>query len=282
MMAARPLAMVTGASSGIGLAFAEVLAADGHDLVLVARRADRLHALAQRLQALHRVHAHVVTADLGLIGEPERIASWLQGRRLELDVLVNNAGYALSGSFNDSSLEDHRRWLEVMVTSPVLLTRLILPSMLARGRGRIVNVASIAAFVPDPTGSLYNAAKSVMVGETRAIARDVKGTGVTLTAVCPGFTESEFHDVAGTRGFLNRLPGFVWMDAAEVARIGWRAAQRGQVVCVTGWVNILFTALGRIFPHFLIDVLVSGRMLGFLRLGAPSPTAPPPRAGPRG
>lgn len=278
MSAARPLALVTGASSGIGLAFAEVLAEAGHDLVLVARRADRLHALAQRLQALHRVHAHVLTADLGVIGEPERIASWLQGRRLELDVLVNNAGYALPGSFNDSSLEDHRRWLEVMVTSPVLLTRLILPRMLARGRGRIINVASIAAFVPDPTGSLYNAAKSFMVGETRAIARDIKGTGVTVTAVCPGFTESEFHDVAGTRGFLERLPAVVWMDALTVARIGWRAAKRGQVVCVTGWVNILFTALGRAFPHFLIDALATPQMLGSLRLGVPRSTTPPPPA----
>ncbi|MSR18796.1 MAG: SDR family oxidoreductase [Phycisphaerales bacterium] len=269
----RPTALITGASSGIGLAFAELLASRGFDLILVARRKDRLDAIAARLRAEQSSRVLVIAADLGEANAPEQLVAQVMAARIHIDVLINNAGYALKGAFLDAPLNLHTQWLNVMVNAPVQLTRLLLPAMIERGRGRIVNVASIAAWAPDPTGSLYNAAKAFMIGETRALARDLKGTGITVTAVCPGFTESEFHDVAGTRGFVARLPSMFWMDARECALIGWRAAERGSVICVTGAVNVALVALARVVPHVLIDWFAPKRLFDSLRLGSP-PTTP--------
>lgn len=257
----RPIALVTGASSGIGLAFCELLAERGHDLVLVARRGDRLRALADRLSAEHAATCHACEADLGVADAPARVHAFTAERGLAVDVLVNNAGYGLPGSFLDSSWATHRAWLEVMAVQWLHLTHLYLPGMLERRRGRIVNIASLAAFCPEPPGSLYPAVKAFMVGSTRALARDLRGTGVTVTAVCPGFTDSEFHDVLGSTETVRKIPRVMWMRARPVVERGWRAAERGRAVCITGVPNNVVAGLCHVLPGWLIDALAPKAVL---------------------
>lgn len=257
----RPLALITGASSGIGLAFADLLAEHGHDLILVARRVDRLRLLADRLTRERRVTCHVCEADLSVADAPARIHAFTEERSLEVDVLINNAGYGLPGSFLDSPWPIHRAWLEVMAVQWLHLTHLYLPAMLRRRAGRIINVASLAAFCPEPPGSLYPAVKAFMVGSTRALSRDLRGTGVTATAVCPGFTDSEFHDVLGSTQTVNKIPRIMWMRARPVVEQGWRAAQAGSPVVITGIPNRVVATVCHFLPWSIIDRLTPKAVL---------------------
>ncbi len=278
--ARRPLALVTGASSGIGLTFCEVLAEHGHDLVLVARRGDRLRLLADRLARERGITAHVCSVDLSVPGAAEGVLAFTQDRSLEVDVLVNNAGYGLPGSFLDSPWDTHRAWLEVMAVQWLHLTHLYLPAMLDRRAGRIINVASLAAFCPEPPGSLYPAVKAFMVGSTRALSRDLRGTGVTATAVCPGFTDSEFHDVLGSTETVRKIPRIMWMRARPVVEEGWRAARLGRPVVIAGFCNKCVAALCWLLPGWLLDALAPKAVLERTRIPAkrerggtaPSPT----------
>ncbi|MDA1008638.1 MAG: SDR family oxidoreductase [Planctomycetota bacterium] len=251
----RPLALITGASAGIGAAFAQLLARQGHDLVLVARRGDRMRLLADRLSREMGATCHIIEADLSDPATPKRIFEFTHSRGLEVDVLVNNAGYGLPGSFLSSPWSTHQAWLEVMAVSWIHLTHLYLPEMVARRAGTILNIASLAAFCPEPPGSFYPAVKAFMVGSTRALARDLLGTGVTVTAVCPGFTHSEFHEVMGSQATVSKLPKIFWKDADSVAMIGWRAAQLGRTVVITGFINRSIAALCHCVPHRLLDAL---------------------------
>jgi short-subunit dehydrogenase len=245
--AQRPVALVTGASAGIGRAFAELLAERGHDLVLVARRRERLDDVANSI-ASRGARAHVVVDDLADPGSSRRIAEEALARCERVDVLVNNAGYGLATRFAASRWDEHRAFLEVLVVSATELTHRLLPSMLARGSGRIIQVASVSAFAPEPAGSLYPATKCFMVSFTRALALELRGSGVTVTAVCPGLTYTEFHDVMGNRAAMNRLPKWVWMNAPDVARAGLDAAERGRTIVVPGAVNKAFVALCAVVP----------------------------------
>ncbi|MDA0803174.1 MAG: SDR family oxidoreductase [Planctomycetota bacterium] len=267
----RPLALVTGASSGIGWAFSELLAEHGHDLVLVARRGDRLRQLAERLGSDHGVTAHVCEADLSVPGAPATVHSFTQDRSLHVGVLVNNAGYGLGGSFLESSWETHRAWMEVMAVQWLHLSHLYLPAMLERRAGRIINVASLAAFCPEPPGSNYPAVKAFMVGSTRALSRDLRGTGVTATAVCPGFTDSEFHDVLGSTATVSKIPRLMWMRARPVVEQGWRAAQLGRPVVITGFNNKCVAALCWLLPGWLLDALAPKAVLERTRVPGRGP-----------
>ena len=245
----RRTVLVTGASSGIGEAFAEVFAAEGFDLLITARREERLVAVADRLRTQHGSHVEVIVADLSAQDAPAKLCDEIARRGLVVDVLVNNAGYGVPGTFAASPWTRHAALLQVMVVALAELTHRLLPGMVDRGYGRIVNVASLAAFVPAPAGhTLYAACKAFVVKFSESLSNEVTRSGVHVTALCPGFTRSEFHDVTGTRAAVRRLPSWLWKDAAQVAREGFDAVMAGTPIHVTGRVNRTIVTLARYVP----------------------------------
>lgn len=231
-------ALVTGASAGIGTAFAELLAARGYDLVITARRADRLEALADRLGAAHGVRATCLPADLAEPDAPERLCQILRESGHVVDLLVNNAGYGVPGRYVRTDWRTQRDFIQVLVTAVAELTHRLLPGMIERRWGRVLNIASLAALVPAAPGhTLYAASKAFLVKFSESLAGEVIDQGVHVTAVCPGFTYSEFHDVTGTRAQVGTMPRWMWSDACDVAEQGYLASMAGRPVVVTGRVN---------------------------------------------
>ena len=242
-------ALVTGASAGIGKAFAEQLAQRGFDLILTARRGDRLQALADALRGGHGVRAEVITADLAERDAPEALIAEVGARGMVVDVLVNNAGYNIPERFVQTTWQRQADLLQVLITSVAHLTHLVLPGMLERGYGRVINIASLAALVYGAPGrTLYPAAKGFLIKMSESLALELLDTGVCVTAVCPGYTYSEFHDVNGTRESVSKMPGLLWMDADTVAREGIEAALEGRVVYVNGAVNKVIATAMRHLP----------------------------------
>ncbi|MDB5459376.1 MAG: hypothetical protein JWO72_1117, partial [Caulobacteraceae bacterium] len=234
----RRLCLITGASAGIGAAFARVYAARGYDVALTARRTERLEALAEEIRARFGVEALVFTADLAEPGAVDALLAGVAGRGRVVDALVNNAGYGLPGTYADTRWSQQQAFLQVLLTSVCELTHKLLPGMVARGFGRIVNVASLAGLAPGMPGhTLYGPTKSFLVKFSQALHAETAGTGVHVSALCPGFTWSEFHDVNGTRPQTARLPAFLWLDAETVAAAGYAAAEANRAVHVTGWPN---------------------------------------------
>jgi len=257
----RRVALITGASSGIGEAFADVFAAEGYDVVITARREERLRAVQARLQTQYGVRVEVIVGDLERPDAPAQLCEALEARGLKIDALVNNAGYGVPGSFLSSSWDVHARFLQIMVTAVAELTHRLLPGMVERQYGRVINVASLAGLVPAPAGhTLYAAAKAFLVKLSESLGHEVRRHGVLVTAVCPGFTYSEFHDVTGTRRMMNRMPRWMWMSAADVARQGYDGMIAGEVVVVTGRLNSAIATLVRILPQRL--VIGVGRRIG--------------------
>lgn len=254
-------ALITGASSGIGEAFAEVFASEGFDLAIVARREDRLQAVAERLRTRHGVRVDVFAIDLSRRDAVERLCAELAARGIQVDALVNNAGYGVPGSYAASPWQRHDEFLQVLVTAVAELTYRQLPGMIERGYGRIINVASLAGLVPAPAGhTLYGASKAFLIKFSEALSNEVRRDNVHVTALCPGFTLSEFHDVTGTRSQMNRVPRWMWMDAPTVARQGFEAVMAGQAIWVTGRVNRTIAALVRLLPQRLVYSV--GRRVG--------------------
>lgn len=252
MTASRPLSLVTGASSGIGAAFARQLAALGHDLVLTARRADRLEALAAELREQHAAQVIVLPRDLADPATPRALCDELDRRGLQVDWLVNNAGYGVPGTFVANDWTTHADFLQVLLTAPTELAWRMLPGMRQRGHGRIINVASLAGHVPGPAGhTLYAASKAYLIKFSQSLALENRAAGVNVCALCPGFTWSEFHDITGTRDKMNRLPGFMWLSAEEVVRQGLAAVERGDAVYIPGRVNRTIKTLVHLLPDRL-------------------------------
>ena len=262
MMRMQPrTALITGASSGIGEAFADVFAAEGFDLVITARREDRLRAVADRITARHGRRVQAILSDFGRRDAVERLCRELDARGIQVDALVNNAGYGVPGAYLASPWSRHDEFLQVMVTTVAELTHRLLPAMLERGYGRILNVASLAGLAPPPAGhTLYAASKAFVIKFSEALGHEVRSHGVHVTAICPGFTLSEFHDITGTREQMKRLPRWLWMDAATVAQQGFDAVSQGVPVYVNGRVNRTIAALVRYLPQTL--VMSAGRRLG--------------------
>ena len=255
------VALITGGSSGIGVAFADVFAAEGFDLVITARREERLRAVQARLQDRFGVRVEVIVEDLERPDAPARLVAELEARGLKIDVLVNNAGYGVPGSLLSKSWDVHARFVQIMVTACVELTYRLLPGMVERRYGRIINVASLAGLVPAPAGhTLYGAAKAFLIKFSESLGHEHRRDGVFVTALCPGFTHSEFHDVTGTRSMMSRMPRWMWMTAADVARQGYDAVMADRPLLVTGRVNSTIATLVRVLPQRL--VIAVGRRIG--------------------
>ena len=257
---ARRLALVTGASAGIGAAFAEVFAAHGFDVALTARRDAKLQAVAAGLRERHGVTAHVFTVDHADPSSAARLCDELKARGLAVDALVNNAGYGVPGLYNAVPWQVHEDFLRVMVAGVCELTYRLMPGMIERGYGRIVNVASLAGLVPAPAGhALYGASKAFLIKMSEALSHEGRPHNVHVTALCPGFTLSEFHDVTGTREQMRGLPSWMWLEAATVAQQGYDAVMAGEPIRITGGVNKALALAVRYVPQWLVQ-FVSGRM----------------------
>ena len=247
---ARRLALVTGASSGIGAALAKVYASHGYDLALTARRADRLHQLADDLRLRHGVESLVIPGDLAQAETPARVLAEIEANGRVVDALVNNAGYGLPGRYGATEWEDQRALLQVLVTAVCEFAHRVLPGMLERRFGRIVNVASLAGLAPGaPGAALYGPSKALVVRFSQSLHLETQGTGVHVSALCPGFTYSEFHDVNGERAQVSdSTPAWMWLGADEVAQAGYEAAEANRPICVTGAPNKAIAALAKLIP----------------------------------
>ncbi len=248
-------ALITGASAGIGAEFARVFAAEGFDLVLVARRSERMDVLANELEKRDGARVRVLAEDLADPGAPERIARTLRGEGIVVDALVNNAGYGLGAPFSRTTWKQQQDFLQVMLTSVVELTHLFLPGMLERTYGRILNMASVAAFAPERPGDMYAPVKTFVVRFSKSLALESAGRGVHVTALCPGYTYTEFHDVLGIRKEVSKTPKIMWRDASVVAREGYEAVMKGQVVKVNGLANQVIATLCQVLPPPVIRAL---------------------------
>jgi uncharacterized protein len=242
-------ALVTGASAGIGAELARVFAAKGFDLVLTARRAERLAALGEELRGQHGVRVQVIPGDLALRETPALLTSTLERDGVVIDALVNNAGFAVPGRYRDTSWAAQRDFLQVLVNAPCELIQRLLPGMTQRGYGRILNVASVAGLMPGAAShTLYGGAKAMLIKISQSLHNEQKGTGVHVTALCPGFTYSEFHDITGTREEMRRMPKVMWLSADRVARNGYEAVMKNRAVSVPGAQYKTIVALTRLLP----------------------------------
>ncbi|MCC5997044.1 MAG: SDR family oxidoreductase [Oceanicaulis sp.] len=260
---ARRLALITGASSGIGAAFAREYASRGWDVALVARREDKLTALAGEVEAKHGVSTLVITADLADPGAPQTIVDAVAKAGRQIDALVNNAGAGQPGHFCDTSWDDQARFLELMVTSYLKLMHLTAPGMAERGFGRIINISSVSALVPTAkahtrySGTMYPGIKALLIKASEALGAELKDKGVHVTAVAPGYTWSEFHDVNGARETLSNVPGYWMLKAEDVAASGYDAVERGVPLRVPGAFYKFMTGLARILPDPLARAVMA-------------------------
>ena len=247
----KPWALVTGASAGIGAEFCRQLAGKGYQLVLVARRADKLQAIADELLSKHAANSLIITADLSQKGAGEMIVQRLGQEDITIEYLVNNAGYGLPGSFHVPDWQEHADFIQVMMTAVCELTWRLLPVMQKRGLGFIVNVASVAGLVSSSAGhTLYGASKSFLIKFSEALALENEQTGVKVCALCPGFTYSEFHDVNGTRRMISKMPGFLWLQAEDVVAdtLTAMSAKKVKPVLVPGKQYKLIVFMNRYLP----------------------------------
>jgi hypothetical protein len=246
-------ALVTGASSGIGEALAGRFAAGGYDLVLVARSADKLRALAGRLGAAHRCKVWVATADLTQPEAPAKLAAQMRRARRPIDILVNNAGVLAYGPFVGTAPARHREMVDLNVAGLTQLLAQFVPPMVARGKGRVLNVASVASFQPVPSLATYAATKAYVLSLTESLSQELQGTGVTVTTLCPGITATRMlHGARSENRHLESLPDFIVGDADAVAAEGYDACMAGEVIRVPGVVNQAATLASRATPRWLL------------------------------
>jgi hypothetical protein len=229
-----PIALITGASSGIGEAYARILASRGYRLVLVARRADRLDALAGELQTAHGIEAASLPADLSKPGDTERVAACI-GELPPLTLQINNAGFGNPGLFHEIDPKSHTDMVAVHCTATVRLARAALPKMVSRRGGAVINVSSIAGILGEAGGPMYGATKAFLVRFSKNLASELRGTGVGVQALCPGLTRTEFHDGPGYEDFDRQgYPNWLWMEASDVVIESLAEVERGKVVVVPG------------------------------------------------
>lgn len=262
-------ALITGASAGLGLAFAEQLAAQKHNLILVARRADRLQNITRELQSQHGIDACFIVADLADIDSPDLIYQQCRDNNWSVDVLINNAGYGVPGDFDQVDWHTHQAQLNVMLTNLVKLTYLFYPAMKAAGQGGILQVASLAGLAPPTAGhTLYGPMKSFVIKFAHSLHLEARDFGVHVTAVCPGFTYTEFHDVNGTRSRMNTLSKSLWMTADDVVTQSLQALKQNKAVKINGWRNQLIALMTRLLPDKLIRALFQSNIQKYRKRGS--------------
>lgn len=263
----RGTALVTGASAGIGAELAEVFAERGFDLIVVARRREKLEALAERCRERHGSAVTVLAQDLLEPGAPRALRDGLEAGGHEVDVLVNDAGVLETGAFEELELERHLRLIRLNVEALTTLTHLFLEPMRRRRSGRILNIASIAAFQPVPTLAVYAASKAFVLSLTEALSEELKGSGVSVTALCPGLTRTRMLDQVERSNLAARLlPGALLSDPRRVAQEGYEACMAGEVIRVPGIPNRIATRLVQLYPRWMVRS-VSG-WIGRWGLGA--------------
>jgi short-subunit dehydrogenase len=248
--------LITGASSGIGTELARGLAARGLGVTLVARREERLRELATELESAHGVRAEVVSADVSTERGRKKLFAEVAERGLAVEVLVNNAGFGSGGRFTKLDAEKEVSMVRTNCEAVVALTRHYLPELERRGRGAVLNIASLIAFQPVPFQATYGATKAFVLSFTDALHEEMRGTGVTVTAVCPGPVRTEFGDAGGFGGADERIPGALWLDAEKVARDALAAVDRGDRVTVPGPHNQIAALWGQHLPRFVLLPLV--------------------------
>lgn len=246
--------LITGATAGIGYELTKCFAQDGHNLVLVARRAEKLQQIKEEMERRFSVSATIVTADLADPAAPQQIFDTTEQDAIEVEYLVNNAGFGTNGKFHENDLTQELAMIQVNVTALVHLTGLYLPKMVERGRGGVMNVASTAAFQPGPMMAVYCATKAFVLSFSEAIANEVSDAGIKVQALCPGATITEFQDRAGIHEIpLIKSPMSSVMQADEVAKQGYKAFMKGDRVTVTG----LFNKLGAFSVRFMPRAVVT-------------------------
>ena len=262
-------ALITGASAGIGADYARYLAGRNYDVILTARRTPRLNKLAKELEKAHGITATVIPADLAKPDAAAKLAADIKKRKLQVDYLVNNAGYSKIGKFSKAKWKDQADMLQVMVTAVTELANIFTPDMVKRGHGYIVNVASVAAYLPGSAGDpLYAPVKAYVKSFSQSLYRELKPLGVNVIALCPGYTYTEIHDVSGTREVMNRYPKFIWLTAPRVVREGHLAVREGRgPIVINGFMYSFLAGLFRMLPENLLTRTTPAR-----------PTAAPKKA----
>ena len=256
-MTSRPLALITGASSGIGEAFARELARRGHDVLLVARRLDRLDTLAAGLRASHGIDAYTLSADLSLADAHLPVMARLKELGRHVDVLVNNAGYSIPQTYARTDWSAQRDFVMALVMAVCGLTHAVIPGMIERGRGAIINTGSMAGFSPGGAGhTLYPAAKAFVWKFSLSLDAELRRHGIHITCVTPGFTESGFAAANGTDHLMKQSPRLFVMSAESVVAATLRANERGHVLCIPGIHNKLAAGFMKYLPDGLVAAIV--------------------------
>ena len=252
--------LITGASAGIGAALARVYAEKGWDLILTARREAALTALAEEIAAARGASVAVITADLADPQAPAALVAAIAARGLTVDGLINNAGFSRTTGFLSTDPAQHAAMVQVMLSAPVALSRLLLPGMVERGFGRIVNVASLAGQMPATGGdTLYGPIKSFLIKASQGLWLETRGTGVHVTALCPGYTLTEFHDVNGSREQVSSAyPAWMWQTAEHVARVAYDACEADRPRVTPGVMNNVMASLAKLLPDGLALNMVAG------------------------
>jgi len=240
-------ALVTGATSGIGAAYAKLLAKERFDLVLVARDLSRLNAYAKELNKTYKIKVETLQADLTKPAQLAKVEKRLSNKAKPIEVLINNAGFGIKQSFTDSEIKKEQELLDVLVTAPMRLTHAVLTQMLKRDSGVIVNVSSVASWI---AGGTYSAAKSYLTVFSEYLNTELKGTNIKISALCPGFTRTEFHQRGKMR--MTGLPDFMWLSSDQVVAKSWKYAKAGKAICIPGWQYLLLSTIARVAPRPIV------------------------------
>ena len=241
------IALVTGATAGIGAQYARLLAREGFDLILVARDKKRLSTTAKTLSKEFGIKVDLLPADLTKPAQLEKVRKRLSDVKKPVDVLINNAGFGINKSFLESEIKVEQELLDVLVTAPMRLTHAVLPVMLQRNSGVIVNVSSVASWI---AGGTYSAAKSYLTVLTESLHTELRSTKVKISALCPGFTRTEFHQRGRMK--MKGLPNFMWLSAEQVVEKSWRDANAGKVISIPGWQYLILSSISRFGPRPMV------------------------------
>jgi hypothetical protein len=245
-----PTALVTGATSGIGESFTRLLATKGYGLVLVARDEKRLQERAKSLESKFKIKVEVLQADLSVATQLAKVEKRLANPDSPIDVLINNAGFGIKDSFLKSEIADEILLFDVLAKAPMQLAHAVLPQMLSRNSGTIINVSSIASFI---AGGTYSAAKAYLTVHTESLHSELSKTNIKISALCPGFTHTEFHQRGKMK--MSGLPNFMWLESDRVVADSWKAAMAGKAICIPGWQYKILSTIARFGPRPLVRKL---------------------------